>query len=70
MTVAAAMMDTGIVTAGINVARTVPRNRKMITSTISIVSNSTVTTFFSDSRMNTVKSRLISICDVGRQCSA
>ena len=60
MTIAAANKDTGMVTAGISVARVVPRNRMMITSTINKVSVSTVSTFFIDSATNTVKSRLIS----------
>ena len=38
ITMAAAMMDTGIVTAGISVARKVPRNRKMTMSTRNSVS--------------------------------
>ena len=56
----AANSDTGIVTAGIKVARSVPKNSMMTTSTINIVSPSTVSTLRIDSDTNTVKSRLIS----------
>ena len=44
MTMNAAMMDTGIVTAGISVARRLPRNRKITTSTSSIAITSAITT--------------------------
>ena len=57
MTVAEASSDTGIVTAGISVARQVPRNTKITTSTTISVSISTFATLRIDSTMNTVKSR-------------
>jgi len=60
MTMAAASSDTGIVTAGIRVARSVPRNTKITTSTISRVSSSTLPTLRIDSSTNEVKSRLTS----------
>ena len=62
MTRAAAMMDTGIVTAGISVARSVPRNRKITMSTSTSVSDSANTTFSSDAAMNTPLSMLTSTC--------
>jgi hypothetical protein len=61
ITIAAAMIDTGIVTAGISVARMLPRNTKMTTSTMDMVSASATTTFFIDSRMNTELSMFTSI---------
>ena len=67
MTMAAAMMDTGIVTAGISVARSVPRNRKMTMSTRISVSVSANTTFLSDAAMNTPLSMLTSTVHVLRQ---
>src|SRR6185436_1163201 len=60
MTMAAAMIDTGIVTAGIRVARAVPRNRKITMSTRISVSVSANATFLSDAAMNTPLSMLIS----------
>ena len=57
---AAATIDTGMVTAGISVARSVPRNRKMTMSTRIRVSDSASTTFFSDAAMNMPLSMLIS----------
>src|SRR4051794_7135180 len=60
MTMAAAMIDTGMVTAGITVARAVPRNRKMTMSTRISVSDSAHTTFLSDAAMYTPLSMLIS----------
>src|SRR5690349_1787184 len=54
----AATIDTGIVTAGISVARTVPRNRKITMRTRISVSDSADTTFFSDAAMNTPLSML------------
>ena len=60
MTMAAATMDTGMVTAGISVARTVPRNRKITMSTRISVSDSANTTFLSDAAMNTPLSMLTS----------
>src|SRR6187455_2812997 len=61
MTMAAAMMDTGIVTAGISVARAVPRNRKMTISTRISVSDSAHTTFLSEAAMYTPLSMLMSM---------
>ena len=55
---AAATMDTGMVTAGISVARRVPRNRKMTMSTRISVSLSANTTFLSEAAMNTPLSML------------
>src|SRR3954453_6123708 len=60
MTMAAAMMETGIVTAGISVARAVPRNRKMTMSTRTSVSDSAHTTFLSEAAMYTPLSILTS----------
>ena len=60
MTMAAPNSDTGMVAAGISVARRLPRNRKMTTSTMTMVSPKACTTFFMDSRMNTELSMLTS----------
>jgi hypothetical protein len=48
----AAKMETGMVAAGISVARRLPRNRNMTTRTMTPVSPSATSTFFIDSRMN------------------
>src|SRR5690349_16036299 len=61
MTMAAAMIDTGMVTAGISVARAVPRKRKMTMSTSTSVSVSANTTFFRDAAMYTPLSMFTSI---------
>ena len=64
---AAATMDTGMVTAGISVARNVPRNRKMTMSTRISVSDRANTTFLRDAAMYTPLSMLISTCMSLRQ---